>query len=249
VTRPLRFGIVNEQRMTCQAWLERARRADAADFATVLLRDHLVPDFFGDQFAPISALAVAAGVTTSLRVGTLVLANDVRHPVVLAKEAATLDLLSHGRLELGIGAGRLTNEYRGLAGREADTVGILTTSIPTGSRVVDPLERMTAKVAQKVAWVRAGAGERFAAIELSLVPDVVATEQRRDATERYIAEQGWGGIAVEQLWDMPAVFIGSVDQIVDEMRRRREELGRSYFVAPDAELQTLAPIVARLSGL
>src|SRR5262245_23852123 len=111
MTRPFRFGVINEQMPSRREWLERARRAEAAGYATFLLRDHFVPDFFGDQFAPITALAVAAAVTSSLRVGTLVLANDFRHPVVLAKEAATLDLLSDGRLELGIGAGWLRNEY------------------------------------------------------------------------------------------------------------------------------------------
>src|SRR2546423_112754 len=65
-----------------------------------MVSDHLV-----DQFAPIAALGVAAAVTTRLRLGTFVFNNDLRHPVVLAQEMATLDRLSGGRLELGIGAG------------------------------------------------------------------------------------------------------------------------------------------------
>jgi probable F420-dependent oxidoreductase len=73
-----------------------------------MLSDHLV-----DQFAPISALGVAAGVTTTLRLGTFVFNNDLRHPVVLAQELATLDRLSDGRLEIGIGAGWNKPEYEG----------------------------------------------------------------------------------------------------------------------------------------
>jgi probable F420-dependent oxidoreductase len=70
-----------------------------------------VPDHFGDQMGPIAALVSAADATTVLRVGALVFDNDYRHPVVLAKEAATLDLLSEGRFDLGLGAGWLASDY------------------------------------------------------------------------------------------------------------------------------------------
>ena len=64
-----------------------------------------MPDHFGDQLAPVPALAAVAAATTTLRMGSLVFGNDYRHPVVLAKEAATLDVLSDGRFELSLGAG------------------------------------------------------------------------------------------------------------------------------------------------
>src|ERR1700684_1208045 len=70
-----------------------------------------MPDHLGEQWAPLIALTVAAEATTTLRVGTLVLDNDFRNPVILAKEAATLDLLSEGRLELGLGAGWMRDDY------------------------------------------------------------------------------------------------------------------------------------------
>jgi probable F420-dependent oxidoreductase len=70
-----------------------------------------MPDHLQDQLAPLPALAAAAAATTRIRLGTWVLANDFRHPVMLAKEAATLDLLSDGRLELGMGAGWMTEDY------------------------------------------------------------------------------------------------------------------------------------------
>src|SRR5438874_12752057 len=86
-------------------------------FATLYLPDH-----FSDQPGPLAALMAAADATTKLRVGSLVFDNDYRHPIVLAKEAATLDLLSDGRFELGIGAGWLASDYE-QAGIPYDSAG------------------------------------------------------------------------------------------------------------------------------
>jgi probable F420-dependent oxidoreductase len=311
-----RFGVINEQTAAPDAWIAHVRRVEECGYSTFLIRDHFAPDYFGDQFAPFAALTAAACATTSLRVGTLVFDNDYRHPVMLAKEAATLDLLSGGRLELGIGAGWLQSEYdqagmiydppgvriqrlseaiavlKGLfaeppltfagahytisnlngfpkpaqrphppivigaghkrmlmlAGREANIVGILTTSVATGRVVDDPLARMADRVAEQVAWVRAGAGERFAEIELSTVATVIITDQRRARTEQWIRERGWSGVTAEQVWDMPAVLIGSVDQLADDLHRRREQLGFSYYVVSDQSAAAAAPLVARLAG-
>src|SRR2546426_5772743 len=90
-------------------WLDIARRAEALGYDVLLVTDHIT-----DQLAPIPALAVAAEATTRLRVGSFVFDNDYRNPVMLAKEAATLDLLSAGRLEVGIGAGWNMRDYRQL---------------------------------------------------------------------------------------------------------------------------------------
>src|ERR687897_1820243 len=106
-----RFGIVGESIRTPKELVEQARRAEDLGYATLLLRDHFVGEPFGDQLAPLVALTAAAGATSTLRVGTLVLDNDYRHPVMLAKEAATLDAISDGRFELGLGAGWLRDEY------------------------------------------------------------------------------------------------------------------------------------------
>ena len=70
-----------------------------------------MPDHFTDQLAPVPALMSVADATTKLRVGALVWDNDYKHPVVLAKELATMDMLSDGRLELGIGAGWMISDY------------------------------------------------------------------------------------------------------------------------------------------
>ncbi len=91
---------------TGRSWAEQARKVEDLGFSTLLMPDH-----FGDQLAPVPALMAAADATTTLKVGALVFDNDYRHPLILAKEAATLDLLSDGRLELGLGAGWMRSDY------------------------------------------------------------------------------------------------------------------------------------------
>lgn len=104
--RPFRFGVQLATADSGQEWAALAVEAEQLGYSSLL-----IPDHFGNQLAPMPALAVAAAATTQLRVGPLVLDNDFRHPVVTAKEAATLDVLSGGRLELGIGAGWLASDY------------------------------------------------------------------------------------------------------------------------------------------
>src|SRR5260370_8581926 len=86
---------------------EKARTAEALGYSTLFVPDH----FIDHPLAPMPAMATAAAVTDTLRVGSLVLANDYKHPAVLAREAAPLDLLSDGRVELGLGAGWMTPDY------------------------------------------------------------------------------------------------------------------------------------------
>lgn len=98
---PFRFGVVAATARSGEEWVGKAHTAEALGYATLVM-----PDGLRHTLAPLPALAMAAAATRSLRVGTYVIANDYRNPVLLAKEAATLDLLSGGRFELGIGAGR-----------------------------------------------------------------------------------------------------------------------------------------------
>lgn len=109
--RQLRFGVINERVADASEWLHHVRRIEAAGIDTLLLRDHFSVGAFGPQLAPFSAVATAAAVTEQLNVGTLVIANDFRPPVLVAHEAATLSLLSGGRFELGMGAGWYEPEY------------------------------------------------------------------------------------------------------------------------------------------
>jgi probable F420-dependent oxidoreductase len=121
--RPFRFGVWAENAHTPAQLLDTACRAEGSGFSTLLIRDHLIEGPFPDQFGPLTALAFVAARTTTLRVGTMVISNDFRHPAVLAKEVATLDVLSEGRAELGLGAGFLRMEYEqtGMAFDDAGT--------------------------------------------------------------------------------------------------------------------------------
>jgi alkanesulfonate monooxygenase SsuD/methylene tetrahydromethanopterin reductase-like flavin-dependent oxidoreductase (luciferase family) len=103
-------------------------------------------------------------------------------------------------------------------------------------------------VSQKVEQVRQAAGERFNNIELSMVVTVIIADQRQEAAEQFVRDRGWDGISVEQVLEMPSVFIGSADQIVDTMRARRERYGFSYLVLLDHAMDKAAPIVTRLAG-
>jgi probable F420-dependent oxidoreductase len=110
--RPFRFGLVATGAPSRAAWLATARKAEQLGYATLLLEDHLT-----NALAPIAALMSAADATRTLRLGTFVFGNDFRHPATLAQEVATLDLLSGGRIELGLGTGYRHDDYlhRGLA--------------------------------------------------------------------------------------------------------------------------------------
>jgi probable F420-dependent oxidoreductase len=104
--RRFRFGITAQRAASGAEWQTFSRKVEDLGFTTLFVCDHL-----GDQFAPVVALAAAAEATTELRVGALVACNDFRHPVIHAKELATLDVLSGGRAEWGAGAGWLIREY------------------------------------------------------------------------------------------------------------------------------------------
>lgn len=136
--RPLRFGVVAENAQTPDALLRTARLAEDAECSTLLIRDHFIQDPFDHQLAPLTALAFVAAATRRLRVGTLVLSNDYRHPVVLAKELATLDQMSDGRVELGLGAGFLRREYD-QAGLTFDPAGVRVSRLEESLRVLKGL--------------------------------------------------------------------------------------------------------------
>jgi probable F420-dependent oxidoreductase len=273
-----------------------------------------LPDHFGDQLSPIAALMSAADATTTLRVGSLVFDNDYRHPVVLAKEAATLDLLSEGRLDFGLGAGWQVSDYEQtgipfdppglriermaegleiiksffaggsvsfagkhykvdgveaapppvqkphppivlggggkrmlhLAGREADIVSV-NFNLSEG-RVNRKLVRtgLAEATDEKVAWIKEGAGDRFAAIELSVTVFVANVTDDPDTVAGALAA-GLRSEPVEVL-QTPHFLIGSVEQIIEDLQARRERFGISYVVVPDEAAVSLAPVVERLTG-
>jgi probable F420-dependent oxidoreductase len=131
--RPFRFGVQVSTAPNRSAWVELARRVEAHGYSTLTMPDH-----FTDQLSPVPALMAAADATTSLRVGALVFDNDYRHPVVLAKDLATIDLLSDGRLEIGIGAGWMRTDYDA-AGLPYDTPGVRIDRFAEGLEVLKGL--------------------------------------------------------------------------------------------------------------
>jgi probable F420-dependent oxidoreductase len=135
--RGFRFGVVAGYESSGEAWLQKARRIEDLGFATMVL-----PDTLQYSFAPFAALAAAAAVTHSLRLGTYVIANDYRQPVMLAKEAATVDFISGGRLELGIGAGRpMAASDNAMLGLPFDAGSVRVDRLQEALQILKPLLR------------------------------------------------------------------------------------------------------------
>src|SRR5436305_6922762 len=105
-SRPFRFGVDLQGALPGRSFADSARELEALGYSTAFVPDHL-----DEGFGPITAMAVAAAATSTLNVGTLVLDCDFRHPAVLARELASIDLLSEGRLEVGLGAGWKKLDY------------------------------------------------------------------------------------------------------------------------------------------
>ena len=111
--KPFRFAVSSSAAASGAAWRDLARSVEDSGYSTLHVSDHYVDAASngGQMLAAIPAMAAAAAVTSTLRVGARVLCVDYHHPVVLAKSLATLDLLSDGRLEIGLGAGWVASEY------------------------------------------------------------------------------------------------------------------------------------------
>jgi probable F420-dependent oxidoreductase len=290
--------------------VSKAQRAEEIGYAVVTMPDHVSP-----QPAPMPALTAIAIATKSIRLGPMVMANDWRSPVLLAREAATLDWLSNGRLELGIGAGWQKHDYDqlgmpfdapgvrvdrmveaveiirdllsgktvtyagryyqlteatcypspvqtphpplvlgggsrrilSLAGKLADMVNVHTNL--GDARRDDPSFRPDLgpeSAMKRFGWVRKGAGDRFGEIELGLRLFMTAvTDQRASAAAELGAR--WQ-LDEDHVLESPYALVGSVDAIADELVRRREQYGASYFLWNEPELETMAPVVKRLTG-
>lgn len=156
--RPFRFGVQSRLIGPRAAWLEGIRRIEDAGFSSYLVLDHFVRGL-----EPVAALGAAAIATSTLRLGSMVFASDFRHPAVLAKAAATIDVLSDGRLELGIGAGWLREEYD-QAGLPFDAPGTRL------ARMVEGLHYVKRAFTEERATL---AGDHYTANALTLVPKPV----------------------------------------------------------------------------
>jgi probable F420-dependent oxidoreductase len=131
--KPFRFGVNVGRASSRTEWVEKACKLEDLGYSALTVPDHLA-----DLFAPIPAVISAAEATKRLRVGTNVLNNDFRHPVLVAREAATVDLLTDGRLQLGLGAGHMQSEYD-QAGLHFDMGGTRVTRLAEAVAIVKGL--------------------------------------------------------------------------------------------------------------
>jgi probable F420-dependent oxidoreductase len=303
---PFRFAVHSALAPTMGDWRERARAAEGLGYSALYVTDH-----FDAQFGPLVALTVAAEATVTLHVGTLVLNNDLRNPVVLAKEIASLGLLAEGRIEMGLGAGWLRTDYEEtgigydaagvrvdrlaesltvmkslwsegettfegahysvlgarcdprpetppriivggggkrvltVAAQQADIVGV-NTSLASGEKGGDIASQATFEHYDRcLGWVRAGAGDRFDALELQIAAFAVMVVGSQRAAVRSASMMGFPG---EDALSLPVVLIGTEDELCERLVERRERWGFSNVVVPEVALESFAPVVARLAG-
>lgn len=283
VTSPVRFGLLLSAEGSAARVPDVARRAEDGGYSTLL-----VPDHFDDQPAPLLALAAAAATTSTLRLGTLVLNQLVRPAALLGKELATLDELSGGRLEVGLGAGWHEPDAVAVGGRldgpgeRIASLGRLIERLIAlwagdaagpGGPVIRPrpvqrphpplvlpltgprMTRLAARVAStveimgrtisedevrtRVQRLAAAAGDRFASIELAKTV-AVCGRSMEDAEPRDVAARvaSAGGPA------LPSVLVGDMGEVCDEIARRREALGISYWIVPEAAMALFTPVIA-----
>lgn len=308
--KPFRFGANLWHASSRTAWVEKARKLEALGYAVLSVPDHLA-----DFLAPLPALVSAAEATTRLRVGTYVLNNDFRHPVLVAREAATVDLLTDGRLQLGLGAGFMQAEYDqmgvrfdpggrrverlaeavrlmkglftgqpvtfvgqhyhvtrcqlqplpvqrphpplliggngrrllALAAQEADMVGLTGITFRPGGQGPELSGWTVAGLEERLQCIREAAGARYDHLELgALVQRVEVTEHRYLAAEELVNR--WPQLDASEILQSPFVLVGTVEQIVEDLRMRRERWGISSYVVFERDMDTFAPVVARLAG-
>ena len=264
---PFRFGLVSASARGEEDWASQARRAEDLGYSTLQVPDTL------DTFAPLPALAAAAAATTRLRVGSYVLATARREPEAVAWEAATLQVLTDGRLELGLGAGRPA------ARQEAERLGL---RFGTAQQRLDRLTATIAAVRQRspdMAVLVAAQAPRALTLAAQLA-DVVAlgvppnTDEtglaravstvRTAAGDRcpelnlnlaVVGDQLPPWLATRIPGDLAgldgtsvAVLRGSHAERRDTLQRRRDQLGISYISCSAAFATELAPLVAELAG-
>lgn len=323
MTRPFRFAVQAFSSTSRVEWVDLARKVEASGFSTLHVADHLLGpgsriEGTGHRvqtLALIPALTAAAMATTRLRVGSRMACVSYHVPTVLTKEMASIDVLSEGRLEIGLGAGWLVNEYEGmgipfdtagrriqmlretaefmrmayagegevdysgefirssgyvavpatvqrprppimigggapkvlgLAGELADIVSVNfnnSSGVVGAGSISSSTEDETHK---KVQWVKDGAGERFPDIEMETATYFIAIEGRSQITAEQVMART--GMDLPTLQRFPHAAVGSVEQVCEELQRRREEYGFSYITVGDAHLDAYLPIVERLAG-
>lgn len=259
--RPFRFGVQAHGAMDAKRWASYAQRVEDLGYATLSLPDH-----FDDQMAPGPALAVAAAATTRLRLGVLMYCNDFRHPVVTAKEAATVDLLSDGRLELGIGAGWKTADYAGAGlaldrpavriARLAESVEVIKALFADGPVThhgdhyrVDGLEGLPKPVqrphppivigggGQKVLSLAARAAD-IVGINVNLASGVIGPDAGPNATDDATTEKiGWiRDAAGDRFGELELQTRVHIAEVTDDRNALAEAVAPALGISPAASL-------------
>lgn len=254
-------------------WLGLARRAEDLGYSALLMPDGL------RESAPLPALALAAGATSTLRVGTWVLASPLRSPRLAAWDAHTLSRLSGGRFDFGIGTGRpevvddavrlfgqqplspagrlaqaeqAIDELRALDGDARTPVLIAAGGPKARALAAAKADRVTLatgpfatreETAALVAEVREQAGERADQIEF-VAPIFVVGDEAPPYVRQFIGTDAKTLIERDSL----SILRGSPREMADELLRRRETLGTSYFTVNPAFIQQFAPVIQLLSG-
>ena len=269
--RSFRFGVVVAGPPDGDRWLDQARRVESLGYATLLLPDTLSTP------SPFVALASAAAVTNTLRVGTWVLAAPLRMPGVVVRDTATLHALSGGRFELGLGAGR--------PGGDGDGPPLGATWGSPGERVDRVAQTLAAvheRLGDTVPLVLAGAGPRMLALagayatSLALpVPPLATVTEVADLASRARAATGKQcadlelGLQLVGVGDVVSPYVArrlhlsgadlrdrgvagwvpkDPSAAVDTLRSLQEETGVSYLTVPIEVSEMMAPVVAALAG-
>jgi probable F420-dependent oxidoreductase len=271
-TRPFRFA-VQATAQDREQWLATARQAEDLGYSTLMMADGL------QLLSPLPALAVAAGATSSLRVGTFVLASPLRAPRLAAWDAHTLSVLTGGRFELGLGTGlpEVADQAVQLLGQPAtsgaerlarveqtiDDLRLLDRDQHTPVLVAagGPKARALAaakadivtlavsalasrdEVARQVAEVRAAAGQRAGRLEFQMPLFAVG-----DEVPSWVQRLTQIDAATLAASDSLMMLRGTTQEMADELRRRRDDLGISYVSVNAAFAEQLAPVVELLAG-
>lgn len=265
--RPFRFGIQAKNATSRTEWVDLAKKVEDLGYSTLSLPDH-----FDGQLAPTPALMAAADATTSLRVGSLVWCNDYRHPVVFASEMATLDILSDGRLELGIGAGWMKSDYEA-AGLAYDRPGVRIDRLIESIQIlrglfgeepfsfsgehytVTGLDLQPKPVQTRVPILVGGGGPRMlrlagehadiVGVNPNLRAGVIDAETAQDATaERYLEKVGWVREgAGDRFDDIELQLRVFMAMITDDRDGTAEALGPGLGLTPEQAVASPLAVV------
>ena len=261
MTTTLSFGLISAPHGAAQ-WREHIRWAQDHGYSTVLLPDTLRTP------SPFPALAAAAAVTSTLRVRPWVLAAPLRHPTAVVRDAAALQLLSDGRFELGIGAGRpeaaaeaaqLGVEWGTGAIRRAqvrETALAVRESVrPTPPVIVaaaGPI--MLAEAAGYADRIALAAGPRASIAEVGELAEIVRSVRPRPLSQALIGIgnrlQQWIGrqFDIDQLRGAAGVLPADPDEAVATLLERRDRLGIDEFLVTEDLAEAFAPVLARLTA-